>query len=439
MALKWVARHGMTSAEYQSEFDTRTGQGYRLTQISGYSVGDQDRYAAIFEKTTGPAWVARHRMTSAEYQSEFDTRTGQGYRLTQISGYSVGDQDRYAAIFEKTTGPAWVARHRMTSAEYQSEFDTRTGQGYRLTQISGYSVGDQDRYAAIFEKTTGPAWVARHRMTSAEYQSEFDTRTGQGYRLNKYYYQCYKLKQIFGYSVSGKAYYAAIWESEAPIDSNLGLIDTNIQAYMEKHSIPGLSIAITKNERLVFAKGYGFADNTSKEQVNPSHRFRIASISKPVTAVAVMELVETLDSALIDKKVFGPGAVLGTQFGSPPFSSAVRAIAVKHLLQHTSGWSNTGGDPMFMGQLANMNHSQLISWVLDNRQPINSVGNVHEYLNFGYCVLGRVIETVSGKSYETYVREVLAQCGVNRMEIGGTRRQSASLTKSYIMEAIPTT
>ena len=107
-------------------------------------MGDQDRYAAIFEKTTGPAWVARHRMTSAEYQSEFDTRTGQGYRLTQISGYSVGDQDRYAAIFEKTTGPAWVARHRMTSAEYQSEFDTRTGQGYRLTQISGYSVGDQD-------------------------------------------------------------------------------------------------------------------------------------------------------------------------------------------------------------------------------------------------------------------------------------------------------
>ena len=66
-----------------------------------------------------------------------------------------------------------------------------------------------------------------------------------------------------------------------------------------------------------------------------------------------------------------------------------------------------------------MNHSELISWVLDNRQPINPPGNVNEYLNFGYCVLGRVIEAVSGKSYETYVREVLAQCGVKRMEIGG--------------------
>ena len=85
---------------------------------------------------------------------------------------------------------------------------------------------------------------------------------------------------------------------------------------MEKHRIPGLSIAITKSERLVFAKGYGFADDTSKEQVNPRHRFRIASISKPVTAIAVMELVETLDSGLIDRNVFGPGAVLGTQYGS---------------------------------------------------------------------------------------------------------------------------
>ena len=246
-------------------------------------------------------------------------------------------------------------------------------------------------------------------MTSAEYQSEFD----------KYYYQCYKVKQIVGYSVSGKAYYAAIWESEAPIDSNLGLIDTKIQDYMKKHRIPGLSIAITKSERLVFAKGYGFADDASKEQVNPRHRFRIASISKPVTAIAVMELVETLDSGLINRNVFGPGAVLGTQYGTPPFSSAVRAITVRHLLQHTSGWSNTGGDPMFMNQLANLNQSELISWVLDNRQPINPPGTENEYLNFGYCVLGRVIEAVSGKSYETYVQEVLAKCGVKRMEIGG--------------------
>ena len=99
---EWVARHGMTSEQYQNEFDKLTGQGYRLTDVSGYSIGDQDRYAAIFEKKTGPAWVARHGMTSEQYQNEFDKLTGQGYRLTDVSGYSVGDQDRYAAIFEKS-------------------------------------------------------------------------------------------------------------------------------------------------------------------------------------------------------------------------------------------------------------------------------------------------------------------------------------------------
>lgn len=54
----WVARHGMTGAEYQRQFDQWVGQGYRLTDVSGYNVNGTVRYAAIWEKSTGPAWVA---------------------------------------------------------------------------------------------------------------------------------------------------------------------------------------------------------------------------------------------------------------------------------------------------------------------------------------------------------------------------------------------
>jgi urease beta subunit len=113
------------------------GQGYRLTLVSGYSVGGEDRYAAIWEQVSGPAWVARHGMTSAGYQREFDRLVGQGYRLTLVSGYSVGGEDRYAAIWEQVSGPAWVARHGMTSAGYQQEFDRLVAQGYRLRLVSG--------------------------------------------------------------------------------------------------------------------------------------------------------------------------------------------------------------------------------------------------------------------------------------------------------------
>jgi len=199
----FVARHGMTSQVYQQEFNNWTAQGYCLTLVSGYSVGNQARYAAIWEQKSCPAYVARHGLTSAAYQKEFDTLVGQqGYRLKWVSGYNVAGQDFYAAIWEKTSGPAFVARHGMTSQAYQQEFDKWTGQGYCLTLVSGYSVGNQDRYAAIWEQKSCPAYVARHGLTSQGYQQEFNNWTTQGYRL----------KLVSGHKIGGKQSYAAIWE-----------------------------------------------------------------------------------------------------------------------------------------------------------------------------------------------------------------------------------
>ena len=73
----WEARHGSTSAQYQATFDKLVGQGYRLVDVSGYSVNGQDRYAAIWVKSGGPAWQARHGLTSAQYQATFDKLVGQ--------------------------------------------------------------------------------------------------------------------------------------------------------------------------------------------------------------------------------------------------------------------------------------------------------------------------------------------------------------------------
>ena len=69
-------------------------------------------------------------------------------------------------------GPPFVARHGMTSAEYQQAFDKNVADGFRLALVNGYRVGDQTLYAAIRDKKASPAWVARHGMTSGEYQTE---------------------------------------------------------------------------------------------------------------------------------------------------------------------------------------------------------------------------------------------------------------------------
>lgn len=205
-ASAWEARHRMTSAKYQTTFDDLVADKYRLSYVSGYSIDDDPRFAALWEQTGGAAWVARHGMTGAAYQSQFDDLVGQGYRLRLVNGYSVAGSPRYAAIWDKSDGPAWEARHGMTSSKFQETFDSLVGKGYSLKHISGYSQGNTALYAALWEKTEDNiAWAARHGMTSSDYQKRFDDYVSKGYRLIV----------VSGYVVNNVAYYAAIWDKSS--------------------------------------------------------------------------------------------------------------------------------------------------------------------------------------------------------------------------------
>ncbi len=133
----------------------------------------QDRYAAIWVKSGSGAWEARHGLTSAQYQATFDKLVGEGYRLVDVSGYDVNGQGRYAAIWVKSGGPAWQARHGLTSAQYQATFDKLVGEGYRLVHVSGYAVNGQDRYAAIWEKSEWPSLASATWIDLSPVSSNF--------------------------------------------------------------------------------------------------------------------------------------------------------------------------------------------------------------------------------------------------------------------------
>src|SRR5438093_217379 len=117
---------------------------------------------------------------------------------------------------EILVGNPWVARHGLTSAQYQAEFNKWTKHGWRLREVSGYGVGNQDRYAAIWEKSSGRAWEAHHRMTADQYQTQFDQLVDQGCRL----------RWVSGYGVGADAYYAGLWERDAMSDADIDLIDS---------------------------------------------------------------------------------------------------------------------------------------------------------------------------------------------------------------------
>src|SRR5207302_1945616 len=167
---------------------------------------------------------------------------------------------------------------------------------------------------------------------------------------------------------------------------------------------------------LVYLKAYGQADKEAAQPAAAQNLYRLASVSKPITSVAIMKLIEQGKLGL-DDAVFGASGILGTTYGSQPYGPHITEITVNHLLHHTGGgWANDGNDPMFKNP--GMSRAELISWTLDN-QPLKTVpGAAYAYSNFGYCVLGRVIEKVTGVPYETAVKNlVLTPLGITDMTI----------------------
>lgn len=199
---EFIARHALPPQLFQQEHDQRVAQGYCLSVLSGYAVGGQARYAAIWERQFCPGVVAQYNMSAAAYQQQFNTLASQGFRLKLLNGYSVAGQDRYAAIWLRSAGPPLAARVRLTSQTYQREFDQQAAQGYCLTHISGYSMGGQAHYAAIWEESNCAPYVVAHGLRQNSYEQKFNEMKSQNYRV----------KLINGYRTGGTVRYAVIFE-----------------------------------------------------------------------------------------------------------------------------------------------------------------------------------------------------------------------------------
>ena len=228
-----------------------------------------------------------------------------------------------------------------------------------------------------------------------------------------------------GYQPERAAHRVTSSEAMPPFEN----YDRSVAMFMEKHRLPGASIAVTNGGKVVFAKGYGYADVAVNEKVHPDSLFRIASISKPITAVAVLQLHERgkLD---LDDSAFMLLDMNEVFDNAEKIEKRLRDITIRHLLQHRGGWDrNASFDAMFRsvtfaeksGADPPADQQAVIHAMLT--QPLDFVpGERYAYSNFGYCLLGRVIEKLTGQSYESYVKQnVLDPIGATQMRLGATR------------------
>ncbi|MFF7967075.1 serine hydrolase [Streptomyces sp. NPDC007903] len=471
----------LTEGEYRDAFSVYVNlRGYRLVDLCGYEVGGQARYAAIWQQShlSPDSWVSDYRISFDEFQGKLDEWKGKNYRPVRINGYNVAGHTYFAAIWETArdlplsreyhavdfadlfhhvrsnpdlvgwklvdvsgftnAGSAqtlcatvweawpgyddswdWIQPQFATS--YQGIFDGRDHVHYRATRNIGIPVQNSAgvEYTSVWTHSDGRPWTARYGLNAGALKTAVDQQKAAGLRLIS----------LGGSSVGRSGVrtqqFCPIWEKREAGT----VIPTLVDKFMRYFDVPGMSLAIAKNGQIVYTGGFGWADVSTggygsievphNTRVTSASLFRIASLSKPITAMTIGKLLSE-NRISVQDAVFGRGGHL-KELGIPADSRAEK-ITVRHLLEHScGGWRNDNNDPMF--NHPELNQRDLIRWVLANRPLDYSPGTKFLYSNFGYCVLGRIIEKVTGKPYEEYVQDnILAPCGVQHMSIAGNTK-----------------
>jgi N-acyl-D-amino-acid deacylase len=217
-------------------------------------------------------------------------------------------------------------------------------------------------------------------------------------------------------------------------EPKLAAFDKLMLSFIQEHDVPGAVLAIGRNGRIVYERGFGYANLETHQPMEPGALFRICSIAKPFTATAILQLQAEGKLSLDDH----PFEMLGL---SPHLENGgemdprLRQITIRELLHHTGGFDRDKSfDPMFrpvqiaraLGVRPPAGPREIIRYMMG--KPLDfDPGTGEAYSNFGYCVLGRVIEKISGQNYVDYVEEhELHPLGIQRMRLGHSLEKDAA-------------
>lgn len=172
-------------------------------------------------------------------------------------------------------------------------------------------------------------------------------------------------------------------------------VDAEIDALMTRFLIPGAGLALIKDGQIIYTKGYGYSNVAKKQYVTDESTFGIGSITKSFTALAIMQLVE-VGKVDLDAPVtrYLPEFRLADEVYTP-------LLQVRHLLTHSSGLPRA--DEQWAGTVP-ASRAQVIA-DMAKIKPTAKPGEVWQYCNQNFALLGAIIEKVSGMTYEAYLQK----------------------------------
>jgi CubicO group peptidase (beta-lactamase class C family) len=419
----WVAVHGVNAAGYQSFFNDWTAKGYVPTLVSATGGSNNATFAAVFEQGIAGTWLARHGMTSGPeanagtFQNLNKSAHDKKMILRSVAIYGSATDRRYAAVWHANPGfVKWHAYPSDTGASFQVVFNAETQlPGY---QLAGYrpafvAVSADHMYCSVFKDDVVGHWVARHGMTSAEYQAEFNKQKDAG---------LYPISVQGGGSGDNTRYAAIFAKQDVPQSREwtvtgaavpaLAGFDQLMHTFMQANGVRAAQLAIAKNGVTKFSRAYTWAE-AGYRVTQPSDRFLLASCSKMFLEAAVQ--------ALYDAKKLKPDTKVYPFLGfSNPADPRSDAITIQQLLDHMGGYDDTatgsGFDPTYnMRKIAlalNLGHPVTkldVARYMYKQMLDFAPGTNTKYSNFGYLLAGAAVEKASGMKYFDYVKTTLLQ------------------------------
>jgi CubicO group peptidase (beta-lactamase class C family) len=419
--LSWEVLPSLSLPAFNEQFQRRSRAKERLVSFLPYFAPGGVRVAAQWVKDDSIAFQVRLGLSPDEYQKFFDEQTKEGFRPASVTGYLEGRSTRLAVILNKATGQ-WAAAHACTATELRKFLADPIRAGYRPVSLSAYWDGKEPRFNVILESDvrTGGMEVDLDAETlkKALAQREKENALVEG---------------IWGYSTPRGARYLYYWKSgpkgvKLPIQGTavpeLAALDEAVLQFMKEREFEAGTLALSREGKMLYSRGYGYLDRENTKPVPPDTPFRLASVTKPITAALVLDLVRRGELRLEDKAF----ALIGFRDAVDP---RWNTITIQMLLEHRGGWDRNEKplyDPMFQEMLIRKTlrldrvpSTRDIIRFMSRRKLDFDPGSKMVYSNFGYCVLGRVIEKKTGKVYHEAVKDFLAPLGITSVGLARTR------------------
>ncbi len=299
------------------------------------------------------------------------------------------------------------------------------------------------RKQILFDVTLAPneaeePWMILLNLTDEKFAEANQEYTAQGYRI------------VVNDTIvaNRKTLHSVVWVRNAPSQEATPLkaadwlcthdrtrsqgfepLDQLLTGFLQDTTSRCATVAVSKDGVIVYERGFGYAEIDPVGEMQPQAEMRIASISKPITGVAVLQLVEagrlSLDAKVVDllKHPEGPAypAPVDVRWNQITVRTCCITVA--------AGIVDVSKDPMFqvaqITQKKRLRHTanafDIIRFQLE--QPLDfEPGTRSAYSNFGYSILGRIIEEVTGQKYDEYVRNaILDPAGMVQTRLGKTR------------------